>query len=557
MVARTAPATCLGSVAIVLALGCAARPEPAPADASRAVAATLPQTRAERSGYTVTSSHADVLAFLDALGDAQLPFHRGVLGTTTEGREIPFVIASRPLVRTPGEARALARPIVFVQGNIHSGEVEGKEVLQAMVRDLLADPRPNVLDSIVLIAVPNYNADGNERLGPQARQRGSQQGPELVGIRPNAQGLNLNRDYIKAEAPETRASLAFVRAWDPHVFVDLHTTNGSFHGYALTYAPSLYPDTPVGGWTRDALLPELRRRIRDRHQIETFDYGNFGGDDGPDDPTSIEKSGWYSYDHRPRFGTNYFALRNRVSILSEAYSHDPFERRVEATRAFVAELLSLVAERGGEIARLTTEQDAAARRLASSGAAVAVQGRLTTTPRTGEVLVERLERTGDTLQTEAGLRRGLRRTGDIRPVRMPIVDRFETAREAHVPAAFALDARDSTVVALLQEHGVEVRRLASPWRGTADLFTPDSIVRAARAFEGHRDVQPLTGRWSSASVDLPVGTWIVDGDQRLARLMMVLLHPESDDGVVTWNLLDDRLAAGQPVPVRLLRERPR
>ncbi len=548
----------VGGVLLLAVFGCAAQPKISATTGREAAArADLPRTRAERSDYTETSSHADVLAFLDALGAARLPFHRGVLGTTIEGREIPYVVASRPLVRTPDEARALGRPIIFVQGNIHSGEVEGKEVLQAMLRDLLVDPRPNVLDSIVLVAVPNYNADGNERLGPQARQRGSQQGPELVGIRPNAQGLNLNRDYIKAEAPETRASLAFVREWDPHVFVDLHTTNGSHHGYALTYAPSLYPDTPAGGWTRDQFLPELQRRIRDRHQVATFDYGNFGGDGGPDDPTSFEKSGWYTYDHRPRFGTNYMALRNRISVLSEAYSHDPFERRVAATRAFVAELLSLVAERAPAIARLTRDEDVASAALAAVGTPVAIQGRLTTTPRTGEVLVERLERTGDTLQTEMGLRRGFRRTGEIRAVRMPIVDRFEAAREARIPAAFALDDRDTVIVALLRQHGITVRRLTAPWRGTAELFTPDTVVRAARPFEGHQDVQPLTGQWTAEPVALPAGSWIVDGNQRLARLAMVLLHPQSDDGVVTWNLVDDRLAPGRPVPILLLRERPR
>jgi hypothetical protein len=208
------------------------------------------------------------------------------MGKTTEGRDLKYVIVSRPLFATPDAARRSGRPIVFVQGNIHSGEVEGKEALQALVRDLLLDARPNVLDSIVLIALPNYNADGNERLAPQARSRGAQNGPEMVGTRPNATGLNLNRDYMKADAPETRASLAMFNAWDPHVFVDLHTTDGSYHGYALTYAPSLNPAAELreatfgGAWARDSFLPELRQRVRARHSVEIFDYGDFVGAGG-------------------------------------------------------------------------------------------------------------------------------------------------------------------------------------------------------------------------------------------------------------------------------------
>jgi murein tripeptide amidase MpaA len=146
-----------------------------------------PRTQAERTNYTETSSHASVQAFIDTLRmKLGLAISGGVMGKTTEGRDLPYVVVSRPLFATPEAARRSGRPIVFVQGNIHSGEVEGKEALQALVRDLLLDPKRNVLDSIVLIALPNYNADGNERLAPQARNRGAQNGPEMVGTRPNA-----------------------------------------------------------------------------------------------------------------------------------------------------------------------------------------------------------------------------------------------------------------------------------------------------------------------------------------------------------------------------------
>ncbi len=139
----------------------------------------------------------------------------GSMGRTTEGRDLPYAIASRPLVTSPAEAKRLRRPVVYVQGNIHAGEVEGKEALQALLRDLVMKTGPSVLDSIVLIAVPIYNADGNERFGPQARQRGSQNGPEMVGQRPNARSFDLNRDYVKAEAPETRASLVMFNRGTP------------------------------------------------------------------------------------------------------------------------------------------------------------------------------------------------------------------------------------------------------------------------------------------------------------------------------------------------------
>ncbi|MCC6316852.1 MAG: M14 family metallopeptidase [Gemmatimonadaceae bacterium] len=531
-------------------------------------AASPPRTQAERSGFTETSTHASVLAFLDALGTMGAPMHRGSIGTTTEGRDIPYVIASRPLYDTPEAARRSGRPIVYVQGNIHAGEVEGKEALQALLRDLLLDRRPNVLDSIVLIAVPIYNGDGNERFDHQAKNRGAQNGPEMVGQRPNARGLDLNRDYIKAEAPETRASLAMFNAWDPHLFVDLHTTNGSYHGYALTYAPSLHPAAELEGatfgaaWARDSLLPEVQRRVRARHNIATFAYGNFAQDEG----ASVPK-GWLTYDHRPRFGTNYYALRGRVSVLSEAYSHDPFETRVRATYAFVRELLSLAAERGAALRGIAARSDAALRAWRAGGTRVPLRAEMTKTPWTGDVVYEVLERTTDTTRREPGVRAGMRRTGRFVTETMPIFDRFTPTIARPAPWGFAIPATDTAVIDLLARHGVEMHRLRSPWSGDAGpQYAIDSTVIAPRPFQGRREVR-LVVRQVPRATSLAAGTIIVPVAQPLGVLAMVLLEPESDDGIVTWDvsgratsdpagLLMTRLARDPGAPMDRVSPRP-
>jgi hypothetical protein len=514
-------------------------------------------TRAERSGYTETSTHADVIGFLEQLEKvAPGKFARGVIGTTVQGRALPYVVASRPLVRTPAEARATARPIVYVQGNIHGGEVEGKESLQALLRDLLLEARPNALDSIVLIAVPIYNADGNEAWGPQERMRGSQNGPAQVGQRPNADAYDLNRDYIKNEAPETLASLAMFRAWDPDVFVDLHTTNGSYHGYALTYSPSLHPAamvgelTPAGPWTRDTLLPEVRRRVREKRGVETFDYGNFSGPgNGRDDPTRLEKGGWLTYEHKPRFGTNYYGLRGRVSVLSEAYSHDPFETRVKATTAFVAELLTYVGEQGPALLARTRGADALRADARARRTPVPIRAEMTKSPFSAPVLVEQLEATGDTVRHEPGLRPGFRRTHRFTAVTMPVYDRFDATRTQTLPEAWVLGALQTAVVERLRNHGIRVAALNAATTVAGEAFRVDSVVKSPREFQGHREVR-LEGRWERDTLALPAGTWVVRADQPLALLAAILLEPESDDGLTTWNVLDDQLGAGRTHPVR-------
>ena len=530
--------------------------------------APLARTRAERTSYAETSTYADVIAFIDSLQLDNVPFVREELGRTTEGRVLPLLILSRPNVATPQEARTLRRPIVYVQANIHAGEVEGKEALLALVRDL-ATTWDNVLDSIVLIAVPIYNADGNERWMPQAVNRTEQNGPESVGQRPNAKMLDLNRDYVKAEAPETRASLAAFEKWNPDVFVDLHTTDGSFHGYALTYAPSLNPAAlEAGAYTMDLLLPDLRHRMQARDGFAVFDYGNFDTQYEERDISDTVKSGWYSYDHRPRFGTNYFGLRQRISILSEAYSHDPFERRVKSTYAFVREILSLVAERGARIRAIEDSADSGFAR-GNFTTPIPIRSRLTTTPTNEPVVFEVMAHTGDSSLTQPGVPRGLRRTGQMQTQTMPAYLRFEPVMTRTIPRAWLIPASDTAAIALLKLHGVRIEHpardavaIAVRRKGEVHVERPpapltlarvsrfviDSMVSAPKEFQGHHEVR-VSGNWRDTTMLISRDMVTVRGDQLQAVAALYLLDPESDDGLVTWNVFDSELAPGKVFPV--------
>ncbi|HEV2086467.1 MAG TPA: M14 family metallopeptidase, partial [Gemmatimonadales bacterium] len=297
-------------------------------------------TRPERSNFQETSSYQDVLSFLDSLQRVAPEIRAGTLAVSPEGRRVPYVLASHPLVSGPADAHRSGKLIVYLQANIHAGEVEGKEAAQMLLRDLALGPLRPMLDQIVLLIVPIYNTDGNERMAAGEENRPGQNGPAMVGRNPNGQELNLNRDYVKMEAPETQGAAALLSAWDPDLFIDLHTTNGSYHGYVLTYAPGLNPNSnPAADFARDRFLPEVRERMQRRHRQRTFPYGNFRNQD----PDSLAL-GWETYDARPRFGTNWMGLRGRLSVLSEGYSNADFRTRIAATYNFVREVLALAVE---------------------------------------------------------------------------------------------------------------------------------------------------------------------------------------------------------------------
>jgi len=540
-------------LSLSLALGCGNGMKSSGSGGGAAPAdSLLPKTRAELTNYAETSHYSDVIAFLDSLDALGAPFWRGSIGKSYEGRDLPLVVLSHPRVTSPEEAKRLGRPIVYVQGNIHAGEVEGKEALLMLIRDLVFDRGPGILDSVVFLAQPIYNADGNERFAPQEKNRRSQNGPELVGTRANAQSFDLNRDYIKAEAPETRAALAAFAEWQPDVFVDLHTTDGSYHGFALTYSPSLNPAALFGGvYARDSLLPVLRERMRARHDFEVFDYGNFQDEFGRGELTDTVKSGWYTYEPYPRYGTNYFGLRGRISILSEAYSHDPFERRVKSSYAFVREILSLSAERAGQIRAVEHRADSSVLAWGKDPAnapAIPLRSQMTTRPLEEVIPYEVLVRTGDSSRTQPGVPLGIRRTGRFISAKMKVYDRFEPVLERKPPAEYALRASDTVAVRLLREHGVEVQRADADREARVQVYAVDSVIAAGREYQGHRAVR-LEGKWSDQRRSIPAGSWIVRVAQPMGVVAFYMLEPESDDGLVTWNYFDSELAVGGEYPV--------
>jgi hypothetical protein len=541
------------------------------------LAGKRPLTRPERTNYAETSLYTDVVMFIDSLKLLGAKIESGSLGKTNEGRDLLYVIASKPLITTPAEARRLGRPVAYIQANIHSGEVEGKEAMLAMLRDLLFDTRPNVLDSIVLIVQPNYNADGNEKLAEN--RLGSQNGPRMTGTRPTGQGWNLNRDYVGADAPETRASLAMLNRWNPDLFMDLHTTNGSLHGYSLTYAPTLTPAAvTVGPYLQKTMIPEIRNRVRARQGFEIFDYGSFGrvaapaaaapargaaGGRGADSAAgrgaargggaggrgggsletivadSIPTGGWAfrTYEPLPRYGSNYYGLRGRLSILSEAFSHDPFPRRIASTYAFVGEILSFVAEKKNEIFALTKKGDedvAAWARNPASSPQIGLRSRMDTT-RIEAVRVETLVPNTDTTRRELGVGRGQMRTGLIKLVTMPVMASFTPTLTRTLPFAYAFDAAAAdSLLPILKIHGIAVERLNAAANVTAQGFIVEGVIDRPPN-ETPRRLKTVNGTWSaSAARSLPAGTYIVRAGQQFGLLAFHLLEPESEDGLQSF-----------------------
>lgn len=479
-------------------------------------AAEPPKTRAEASGYAATSSMADVDEFIGALKSTAPHVVAREFGTSAGGRPLRLLVISDVEGKEP---KPDAKPSILCVGNIHGGEVCGKEALLMIARDLPRGSR--ILKDYTLLFAPALNPDGNERLGSNAERRPNQNGPDPIGARENGDGLDLNRDFTKLDSPEARALVALMREWNPVMVIDLHTTNGSKHGFALTYDSARHPagDAALVDFTREEFLPEVGAAMERVAGFKSGFYGNFNAD----------KTRWTTYPAQVRHLGHYAGLRGSVSILSEAYSHAPFKERVLATKAFVEACLEGAANQKARIVELVKNARAGVRSGTES-----VPLKVSLDHRGGKIAIP--------LPPEnAGDKPGSAACDDWSASKID--------RSIPLPHAYLLPARETNAIRLLQRHGVVVGELVEETRANAEAHEILSAKRAEQPYQ-QRHMVALETELVSETLDLRPGSFIIRTSQPLGKLAALLLEPGSEDGLGAWGLMGGEWNAGADFPAK-------
>ncbi|MBX7102465.1 MAG: DPP IV N-terminal domain-containing protein [Gemmataceae bacterium] len=488
--------------AAVVLLACATS---APAD--------LPRSTAESSGYKATTRHAEVLAFGKAMAAQAPSFVPLSLGKSGEGREIPLWVIAEPPVTNAVAARKSGKPVVLMIGNIHAGEVDGKEALLALSRDLATGGDRDLLKQIVVLMVPNFNADGNEKVAQG--KRAEQGGPDAVGDRENSGGFDLNRDFVKLETPEVRALVKCLREWDPAVVADLHTTNGSYHRHTMTYDASRHPNAGKAGEIAAILVPAAAERMKAATGFVPFRYGNF----------SADRTRWETYPATPRYGVQYVGIRGKVGVLSESYSYAPFADRVKASLEFSRGICQEAAAHVEELKKLPA--------------------------RTGDerlALRTRATPTGEKASVLGFVEVNGKPTAQTKEYPVTVVSRVEPTLEVPLAPIYVIQPGFDKAIECLQRHGIELTQLREDLVLDAELYRVNRIESAPRAFQGHTlrrlEVAPRT-----ESTKVPAGSVVVKTRQPLGMLAGLLLEPQSEDGLAAWNFFDAGLKDGSDYPV--------
>jgi hypothetical protein len=508
-------------------------------------------TPAEKTGLLDSPGYDETIAWLRKLSEASPLIKLVAFGQTAQGRDLYVVVASKEGAETGADLAKNGRPTLLAQAGIHSGEIDGKDAGMMLLRDIAFGGKATLLDGANFLFVPVFNADGHERSSEWNRP--NQRGPVHQGWRTTAQNLNLNRDYVKADAPEMRALLGLLNDWEPELYLDLHVTDGIDYQYDITFGYNGYGgqfawSPKIGAWLDDHFEEPVRNALDQAGHIPgplVFAINNRDLNAGIAFGVAT-----------PRFSTGYGDLRHIATVLVENHSLKPYKQRVLGTYVLLEAALQALAAHGHEL-RAAIDADSAAR----------PEHLVTNWGQPGGPTAE-FDFKGiayeEYLSPASGVKE-VRWLGTPKLYPKLKVQLDKSGVTLHRPKAYYVPATRPDIIERLRLHGIQVEDITEDKNIRVDMAQLVNPKSAAEPFEGRH---PLTFdglKWISTPEYFPAGSVRVPTDQPLGDLAMVMLDPESSDSLLALGFFPEILQRTEyiegyvvaPMAEKMLAEEPK
>lgn len=480
-------------------------------------------TPAEQTGLTATPSYDETVAYLRKLAAASPLISLQEFGCSAQGRALYLVVAAKGGALTPDAARDTDRPALLVQAGIHAGEIDGKDAGLMLLRDIAFRGKSSLLDQAILLFLPMINPDGHERASEWNRP--NQRGPLRQGWRANAQNLNLNRDYMKADSPEMQALLALLNSWAPALYIDVHVTDGMDYQYDVTFGyngdAGVFAWSPQSGaWLNGTYRAAVEAALKTAGHIP----GQLVFERDDRDPSQGLTRGAVM----PRFSHGYGDLRHLPTVLVENHSLKPYRQRVLGTYVLLEASLQTLGRNAKEL-RNAIAADSSARpatvpmNWSRDAGALATRDFLGVayetyvSPATGESEVRWLG------------------TPKLYPA-LPVRSNKPDVRLRR-PQAYWVPVTKPDVIARLKLHGLRMETLTAARTVRLEMYRlvdprpqPSGGVHP---FEGRHTLTTKVKSETRSEV-FPAGSVRVPADQPLGDLAVALLEPESNDSFLAW-----------------------
>ncbi len=481
------------------------------------------QTPSEKTNYRTTPSYDETVSFLQKLEKSSPLIKVSSFGKTGEGRDLWLAVAAKDKDFTPQNARKHHKAVIEIQACIHAGESDGKDAILALLRDItITKTRLNLLDNTVILFIPIYNTDGNENSSPFKRI--NQNGPEEMGFRANATNQNLNRDYMKADTPETRAWLNLWNTWSPDFFADCHVTDGADYQYNLTYHFEHHQTSSpfIKTWLENAFNQNIIPNTEKAGNL-VAPYLEFR--DAPHFEKGINGSFF-----TPRFSHSYVSMRNRPALLIETHMLKPYKNRVLATY----DLLRFSIE---EIGRDKINLFNAIKNADEDSA------KLRTLPLRLELAetAKDFNFKGVEFTTEKSEISGAERViyGN-KPIQMtvPFYDETKVNLNVDLPKAYIIPPQYTEVISLLELHGIKLNRTSEKKSFEIETYKLSSPKWAPNSFESRVVLRDFKLVKINETKLFPSNSVIISLNQPLAKIAAYLLEPQSPESFVYWGFFN-------------------
>lgn len=498
-------------------------------------------TPSEKSDFKTTPDYQETVEWFEKLTSSSPILSMVSIGTSVEGRDIYMIIASTESNKSPLSIKNSEKPLLLVQGGIHSGEIDGKDAGMMLLRDIAFGDKKALLDRVNFLFIPILSVDAHENSSPFNRP--NQRGPENMGWRTNAQNLNLNRDYAKLDTKEVRAIVKTINEYDPLMYLDIHVTDGADYQYDITYTGAgVQGNSPaIANWLESSFKPFIDTGLTKKGHIPgplLFALNDRDFSDG-----NISMVGG------PRFSDSYGILRHLSTVLVENHSLKPYKQRVLGTYILLESTLKLLASEGAAL-KAATASDKARRpknlptrykvpqmknqvdfeslgllELSNENSMppdslllLGIESRIHTSAITNTAYIEWLGK----------------------PKTMTVAHYKENEPLDHVtrPKGYWVPASCDDIIERLKIHGIEMEIISESREVTVEMYRIEdgkfeNENHQSLPYEGHMQVSGTT-RTEIRQEKFPIGSAYITANQPLGDLAMILLEPKSKDSFFSW-----------------------
>jgi len=486
------------------------------------------QTYFEKSGYLETPRYAETMEYFRKLADYSDVAEMIKFGVSPQGRDLNCLVVSNDKAFKPEDAKATGKPVILIINGIHSGEIEGKDASMILLREILVTKeKEKMLDNVILLVIPVFSVDGHERFGKYNRI--NQNGPEEMGWRTTAQNLNLNRDWMKADAPEMKAMLKLFSSWLPDFIIDNHTTDGADYLYVMTfgieYFKNSYSETEL--MLRSKFAPFLYEKM---NQTGFLSHGYVWLKDwvkGLD-------SGITEGPGAPRFSTGYAAIQNRPALLVETHMLKPYKERVFSTKVAMEAVIEFCSDNKVEIIELNGKADRNSiinllEKKEKLPVGFKVSGKSVKTPFKGVKYYKE--------KSEISGAEKIVYTEEKENLVLDLFNDVQIVKEVSVPNLYIIPSEWSLIVERMRLHGVKVDTLKEDKIFDVKRYRFSDIKFEEKPFEGKNRVSFTINEYYEKR-KIPAGSYIVSTNQRTIKVIVNLLEPEAEDSFIKWGFFN-------------------